>query len=104
MTPRPYTADEVRERFLDCVRMVVREWANNPSAELSALDRCEGVAFSILNIFDGTAMALPGMNIALAPHPDDKADRQSTGDNWYEPDQIINDCYLHELFCKGNKK
>ena len=100
MTPRPYTADEVRERFLDHVRSLAVYWAGQQ--DQTPLERCEGVAFSILNIFDGTT-GLPAMNISLAPHTDDRAYQESNGENWYEPDQIINDCYLHELFYREPK-
>jgi len=40
---------------------------------------------SILNIFDGTTITLPAMNIALDPHPEDKETHRGEGTNWYEP-------------------
>jgi hypothetical protein len=59
--------------------------------------KLEGLAFSILNIFDGTT-GLPAMDIVLSPHPEDKDFALSEGERWYEEGMIINDCYLHELF------
>ncbi|UJD20614.1 hypothetical protein seszw2t2_63 [Salmonella phage seszw] len=44
---REYTKEEVREQFLAQVRHVYHYWANLP--DKSDIDRCEGVAFSILN-------------------------------------------------------
>lgn len=62
-------------------------------------EKCEGVAFSILNIFDGTTM-LPSFDISLSPHPNDKEYCIENNENWYEPGMVINNCMLHELFVK----
>ena len=86
----------MRKELLDNIRNNVRYWAELP--DMTAQERCDGVAFSILNIFDGTAMNLPAMNIALDPHEDDKAVNQNEGENWYEPGMVINDCMLHEMY------
>lgn len=98
MKPRAKTAEEVRQEFLNHVHSLVIYWANLPDRTVE--EKCDGVAFSILNIFDGTTMGLPAMDLVLAPHPDDKAFNQSEGNNWYEPGMVINDCMLHELFVR----
>ena len=93
---RAYTAEEVREQLLDHIRNLARFWATTENRQ-TTLERCEGLAFSILNIFDGTT-EFPALDIVLAPHPDDTEFHQSEGENWYEPGMMINDCMLHELF------
>lgn len=66
---------------------------------------CEGVAFSILNILDGTTMSLPAFNLTLSPHPDDKEFLQGEGENWYEDGTVINDdVMLHEMFYHDRNK
>ncbi len=94
--PRPYTPEEVRDQLLDYVRGIAQYWAELP--DKTPLERCNGLAFSMLNIFDGTSAALPAMDISLAPHPDDQAYRAKHSENWYEPGQVINACYLHDLY------
>ena len=64
------------------------------------LEKCNGLAFSILNIFDGTSIELPAMDIVLRPHEDDKEYLRGEGMDWFEDGMVINDCYLHELFYK----
>ena len=93
---RAKTSYEVRQEFLEHIHALSHYWATLP--DKTAQERCDGLAFSILNIFDGTAMALPAMDIHLAPHPDDKEFNQQQGENWYEPGMVINDCMLHELW------
>jgi len=93
---RAYTEEEVRDEFLAHIRYLARYWATTPDRQ-TPLERCQGLAFSILNIFDGTS-GLPAFDIVLSPHPDDKAFHQSEGENWYDPGMMINDCMLHELF------
>ena len=95
---RAYTPEEVREMFLGQVKMLARYWST--AERETDLEKLEGLAFSLLNLFDGTSAALPAMDIVLRPHPEDKAFRESEGDNYFEDGQVINDCYLHELFHK----
>lgn len=98
MKPRAKTAEEVQQEFLNHLHSLVRYWSELPDQTVE--QKCDGLAFSILNIFDGTTVGLPAMDIVLAPHPDDKAFNKGEGNNWYEPGMIINDCMLHELFVK----
>ncbi|WYC18346.1 hypothetical protein [Citrobacter phage vB_CfrS_K1M] len=96
---REYTKEEVREQFLAQVRHVYHYWANLP--DKSDIDRCEGVAFSILNIIDGTSAALPAFDLSVSPHPEDKDFLIGEGENYYKDKQVINDdCMLHELLFK----
>lgn len=92
---KAYTKEEVREQFISQVRRVYSYWASLP--DKSDIDRCEGVAFSIMNIIDGTSAALPSFDLVVRPHPDDKKFHIDNGDDWYEDGQVINDCYLHDM-------
>jgi hypothetical protein len=95
---RAKTEKEVRKEFLATIHECANYWANLP--DKTSQERCDGLAFSVLNIFDGTTVGLPAMNISLSPHPDDMLFSQDNGENWYEPEMIINDCYLHEEYYK----
>lgn len=96
-SPRAYTPEEVQVMLLGQIRGFARYWANLPNK--TPQERCDGLAFSILNIFDGST-ELPAMNISLSPHPDDQEYHRENGENWYEPGQVINDCVLHEPYYK----
>jgi hypothetical protein len=96
--PRAKTEEEVRREIFATIRGYVNYWANLP--DNTSEERCDGLAFSILNIFDGTTVSLPAMNISLSPHPDDMLFNKNNGENWYEPGMIINDCCLHEEYYK----
>lgn len=91
---RAYTPEEVRETFLGHVRHLVSYWTQEARAP-SAREKLEGLAFGIMNIFDGTT-GLPAFDIVVRPHPDDKAYHIENRENWYEPGMVINDCHLHE--------
>lgn len=103
MDSRAYTAEEIRDMFMSMVRDAARYWANLPDADkatgkpLTIAGRCEGVAFSILSIIDGSSM-LPAFDLVAVPHVNDKRDAIEQGDNWIEPGTAINECMLHELF------
>jgi len=96
-TPRAKTKEEVREEFLAYIHVLADYWSKLPNK--TAQERCDGMAFSILNIFDGTTTPLPAMNISLFPHPDDGEYLRRRGQNWFEPGMIINDdVMLHDLY------
>lgn len=105
-TPRAYTAEEAREKFLEAVRAAVHFWVHaklNPDPERSEIQhRCDGVAFSILNVIDGTTGGMPCLDLVLRPHEDDKAYCEGEGENWFEDGQVINDDddYLHDHYYK----
>ena len=96
--PRAYTPEEVREEFLATLRQLAFYWSQQ--SEHTAREMCDGVIFSVLNIFDGTAMGLPAMDIVLRPHPDDANFLENDGENWYEDGMAINDFdgLLHEIY------
>lgn len=94
----PYTAEECRVQFFEQVRTIVNYWAKLPHDNLTVQQRCEGVAFSIMNIFDGTSVGLPAMDIRLAPHPDDRQYHINNGEKWYQEVMVINETMLHEEY------
>ena len=108
---RAYTEEEIRDMFLKQVAGLALYWAtlkpnlNSPIAddrrEKTPLERCNGLAFSILSLIDGSSIAMPGVHLSIQPHPDDKAYHQTQGDSWFEPGMVFNaDDALHELWHK----
>ena len=64
------------------------------------------VVFSILNMFDGTSMGVPALDIVARPHPDDRPDHKAEGENWWHNGRLVNDdgeVLLHEAWCNGGK-
>jgi len=76
-------ADEVKQDFMNSVRNIALYWSELPNK--TPKERCEGVAFSILNIFDGTSGDMPMLDIVA---------------NIDGAETVINDCMLHEQFFK----
>lgn len=99
---REYTKEEVRELFLKQVKQSVDFWV---TADVNKLrDRLDGVAFSIMNIIDGTS-SLPSFILAPAPHEDDKESCIQDDVNWFPENNNTNvNCdiagSLHELYHK----
>jgi len=91
------TAEEARQIFLSNVRASVRYWAEHPK-ERTVQQRCNGLAFSILSMFDGSSANLPEMDIVLRPMPEEKQYWIDNGEDWFEDGQVINKCVLHEEF------
>ena len=93
--PKAYTAEEAREMLLNHMRIMSKYWATVDDRPCQ--DKLNGLCFSILNIFDGTTMNLPSMDIVLRPHPDDKQYHIDEGNNYFEDGMVINDdCSMHE--------
>lgn len=96
--PREYTSDECREMFLDQIRAYVHYWATtelHPASEAENRSeihrRLDGLAFSILNILDGTSAGLPSFVVAPSPHPDDKEFHKNEGENWWPRNHKVED-------------
>lgn len=94
---KEYTAEEVREQLLDDMRGLIDFWLEVENKTRREL--CEGVVFSILNIFDGTTIS-PAFDILVSPHPDDKEYRIKNKEDYYKEGQMINDCMLHDEWYK----
>lgn len=93
-----YTPEEIREKMLNLMRVYAKSWAEYPN--MTPQERCDGLAFSILGIFDGITGELPAFDIVTAPHPDDKDYHIKNGNRYVEPGTIINDCHLHDEYYK----
>lgn len=97
---REKTEDEVRDEFLEHIRVMIDYWNNVESQ--STKDKLEGLAFSILVAIDGGSSALPSFVLAPLPHEDDKQ-FNIDGDEDYYPENHNSDVkcdiagYLHEL-------
>lgn len=94
--PRPYTPDEARELFLEAVRGCVHYWSKMASG--SEADKISGVAFSILNLIDGTSGQYPAsLDLVVRVHPDDAQYHRENGDNWHEEGTVLNEsAMLHD--------
>lgn len=94
----PYTKEEMREMFLAHCQSIAFYWSRLENK--TPRERCDGVVFSMLNIFDGCSGGFPcAINLVMDPHPDDKDSTSLNGEYWVEPGQVINDdVMLHELF------
>lgn len=98
--PRALTEQEVRELFLIQVRTMVRYWAgehplSNVPENYTAIERCDGVAFSILAIIDGCDLNLPAFSLTPLPAESDADYYRAHGENWY-PDDIDIGGALHD--------
>jgi hypothetical protein len=100
----PYTKEEMRQMFLDQLQSIASYWSQ--LGDITPREMCDGVVFSILNVFDGCSGGFPcAINLVMEPHPEDKAYHISRAVNWVEPGQVINDdVMLHELFVKPLRK
>lgn len=98
---RAYTKDEMREEFLEQIRILVNYWggdSDNKVKEKTSKEKLDGLAFSILNIFDGSTV-LPAFDIVVRPHKDDKKYNIERGEKYYEDGICFNDdVILHELW------
>ena len=81
-SPRPYTAEELREMFFSMLNTSVNYWANIDDGQ-STKDRMQGLVHSILSAFEGNSGALPFRCIIIPScHPDDPDYLKSEGENW----------------------
>lgn len=96
--PRAWTEEEVRQQFLDHIRIIRDYWLNLP--DKTEAEKMDGLCFSFLTLIDGCGMSLPAINLSLSPHKDDKDFSIKYGENYYQPGMVFNDCYLHDIWYK----
>jgi len=103
--PRAYTVEEERAAFLDAVRSLAAYWSTQHASH-TPQRMCDGLAFSILTLIDGLSGESPGMNLAIAVHPDDEAYCKARGENWHQNGLVINDTgdYLHDDYYDGSAR
>ncbi len=101
-TPRAYTPEELRSNVLDHISLMVEYWSTLPG--LDERSRCDGVAFSILTMIDGSADQPPMALVALS----DEEDKQfyiSEGKNWVEHGTVLNaDVMMHEEYTSAERE
>lgn len=105
--PRAYTAKEVRDIVLDCIRAKLDYWVETDlKPDFDRTDprflpelryRMEGLVHSILVMFDGNS-GLPPFDIVMQPHPSDQKYREENDENWFEPGTNISEESLHDLW------
>ena len=102
------SAEKAREMFLAAVESSVDYWATVQAENIvTARDRLEGLAFSLLCILDGASGSMPcAIDLVLRPNPLDKLDAIDQGDDWLEDGMCINaGIHLHdELTAKYRKR
>ncbi|MBD3261177.1 MAG: hypothetical protein GF334_05760 [Candidatus Altiarchaeales archaeon] len=102
--PREMTVEECREIFMRQVASIAAYWARVPGR--TDLEKCNGVAFSILSMLDGSNVDIPAFDLIPSPHGSDEEFHRDEGENWWPraPDEvretlpIINDTMLHEMW------
>lgn len=107
MDSRQYTEDEIKEQFLDHIRMLVHYW-DNLETNHTQKERLDGLAFSILGVIDGSSVSLPSFILAPLPHEKDKEFAINNNENYYPQNHKVDiKCdiggTLHESFYKKNK-
>jgi hypothetical protein len=80
--PRPYTEEEIRQKFLDHIWTVIDYWDTVPQRQTTR-EKISGAVFSILAMMDGDSPELPGFLIVPHPHISDKEYYKENGENWY---------------------
>ena len=71
------TSEQMRDELLNVFRGVAKYWAELPDHDkatgnkITTMDRCRGVAFSILAQLDGVG-ELPAFDLVAHVHPDDE--------------------------------
>lgn len=92
-----WTAEELRQRFLDHGRTLVDYWAGVSSH--TDREKLSGLLHSLLTTIDGQSGGFPcSMDLVCRPHPDDKAFLQAEGERWVEDGTVLNESdLLHEL-------
>jgi len=102
---KEYTKEEVREQFLDHIRMMVDYWDSIPKE--TTKEKLSGLAFSILTALDGCSADLPSFIVAPLSSPEDKQYHIDEDENYYPENHEIEGKIkcdiaggLHEFFYK----
>ena len=102
MESREFTTEEVREKFMINVRMLIDYW--DKVDEITSKEKIEGFAHSLLATIDGSSANLPAFVLAPAPHESDKEYNISNNENFYADNEYVK-CDiaggLHDLLYKA---
>lgn len=95
-TARALTALEVQDRLLTTAINIADEYANDD--DLSATDKCHGVAFSLLAALDGTR-DLPPMDLVTRPSQDVIDINIEQGEDYIPAGLVVNTGYdMHKRY------
>lgn len=97
---RAYTDEEVVNKLLNAIRSAVSYWAGLPDNDHDVSYKLNGLAFSILNILDGTTVGLPAFDLVPHPHEKDKDFLIDNEENYFEREVINSKVMLHDLYYK----
>ena len=86
--PKAWSREQAQQLYFGELADYVREWARVPGK--TPIERCRGLVFSILAMFDGESGTLPGVDLHVSPHESDKEYLRRQGRNWFEPDMVLN--------------
>jgi len=106
-TPRAHTQEEMQEMFLGQLRRYVHYWANEERVT-DVKEKLDGLAFSFLNMLDGTSAGLPAFDIYPCPHPGDKGFHIGEGENYWPSKEddvsVFGNSMAHDKWYRGDKK
>lgn len=104
--PHQYSAEEIRNLFLDQVWDCVGYWHNLHGK--SKREALEGLAASILTMLDGGVPDLPAFHVLPIASPADQRDARAHGENWFPILHIESDNdiagELHSVFFKRQSR
>jgi len=102
MKSREFTTDEVREQFMNHVKMLIDYWDNVD--DRTTKEKISGFAHSLLATIDGSSVELPAFVLAPAPHESDKNYHIENQENYYAENENVK-CDiaggLHDLLYKA---
>ena len=96
--PRAHTAEEAEKILIRHLMSYAKYWAE--LKDKTPEERCFGLLFSILVVFDGGSEGMPSFDISPLPHDDDKEWSKDQGINWFEKGMVINTNQMHETLCE----
>lgn len=96
--PHEYTAEECRDKFLTHLAGLVEHWANESRAP-SALEKLNGLAFSMLVLLDGGSGMMPAFDVYPSPHEEDAEFNREMGNSWW-PEDVPLPLAMHEMWDK----
>lgn len=95
-TPRKYTQEEMRDKFLTKLHSMVNECAN--ASPIDAKTACERLAFSILATLDGCDLVIPPIDLVPRADNDYVANMTKNNYNHWGREPLAPDIELHSLF------
>ena len=98
---RAWTPEETARLLVTKTVDIANYWAKVPNQTKE--QACQGVAFSILSMLDGSNVDLPAFDLVPSVHKDDKQYAIDAGHNYFEPANVVS-TPLHEMFHRIQKE